>query len=520
MKGVAAQVVTKKGTGGDKFSSVFVENGGTFCYEALPYAYDGGLLEGATPECRGPSQLLLYQKAQEHLLKNALGPAKKQLRSLGVEEVSLIKNCRDAGGHVYGAQENYEVELCDGAWLWVYRLGLLLFAPVSLVFVTLVWIAIVALLTVLLPVFIVMGVVAAFRPGVERMFDAFVEHRMESLLLRATLPLQWLVVLVGTFPIVLLRITAFRRIRQSSIAFLASRIAFTGAGSLEKDGSFVLAEKVSGMRRVERSWATFQGAAILDTGHFISRFVSTTGWYRDYRSLFSKRQRLQIGLSDSNRAEIAEYLRFGTTCLVLDMIEAEFLSDAPRLKSPIAALRAINADPTLRVKVELGDGCKATACDLQRWYLERAEAFVTRSEVTSLEAREVIRLWREALDALEEDPDRLVGRVDWVTKRWLLAASGAEASQASRKKTDLKYHELGSGYFDQLEAVGDVPRLVHDEEIERAMREPPERSPARMRSRLLKELASDESAVFDWTIVRVGRRVGGKVIRIDEYRDP
>ena len=51
-----------------KRPQIFTQNGGAFHYEYLPHRFEGGLIEGATPECRGPGQLLLYQRAQESLL--------------------------------------------------------------------------------------------------------------------------------------------------------------------------------------------------------------------------------------------------------------------------------------------------------------------------------------------------------------------------------------------------------------------------------------------------------------------
>ena len=115
-------------------SQIFTQNGGAFYYEYLPYCVDGGLIEGATPECRGPAQLLLYQRAQEALLLKVIPKAEARLSLLGFPgTLGLLKNCRDAEGHVYGAQESFQVTLARGAWLLLYRLGLALLLPVLLV---------------------------------------------------------------------------------------------------------------------------------------------------------------------------------------------------------------------------------------------------------------------------------------------------------------------------------------------------------------------------------------------------
>ncbi len=148
----------------------FVSNGGSFCYEAVASAHDGGLIEGATPECRGPAQTLLYQRAQEALLLKALPRAQAALASAGHPgELALLRNCRDAEGHIYGAQENYEAEIASGPTLLLLRLCLVAMCGVSAVVTLSLW----ALLLVLILPLIVALVATAV--GV-----ALVEARSEE----------------------------------------------------------------------------------------------------------------------------------------------------------------------------------------------------------------------------------------------------------------------------------------------------------------------------------------------------
>jgi Pup amidohydrolase len=52
----------------------FVANGGGLKFECFPFyklLAAAGYVEGATPECRGPGQLLRYQRAQDVLLSQA-----------------------------------------------------------------------------------------------------------------------------------------------------------------------------------------------------------------------------------------------------------------------------------------------------------------------------------------------------------------------------------------------------------------------------------------------------------------
>src|SRR5205809_4419146 len=68
----------------------FVGNGGSLKFECLSFYKalpSAGFVEGATPECRGPLELLRYQRAEDVLLSRAAAASGE---SDG--EVTLLKN--------------------------------------------------------------------------------------------------------------------------------------------------------------------------------------------------------------------------------------------------------------------------------------------------------------------------------------------------------------------------------------------------------------------------------------------
>jgi proteasome accessory factor A len=203
------------------------------------------------------------------------------------------------------------------------------------------------------------------------------------------------------------------------------------------------------------------------------------------------------------------------------MSEAGALDGLPRLRDPVAALHAISADPGLQARVAIKGGEPMRAIDIQRAYIERAHQFVHQASPLSLEAVEVVKRWREVVDLLDSDAGALFGRIDWVTKKQLVNIDiGGDVEHVTRKKIDLKYHELDVGYFARLEQRGLAPRLVSDDEIERALREPPSRSPAQIRSLIIRNLGRrDEKVRVSWSDVRIGGPLRGTVIRLDDYRD-
>lgn len=482
----------------------FLENGGAIYYESADPSQKTGLIEASTPECRGPGQLLLYQRAQERLLSEALSSL------TGVPgTLSLRKNCRDAAGNIYGAQESYSVPVATGWRLQLLRLSLigviavmLPFALLCRLLILLMLVGLMGALVVLLPVEIVRTMRHA---GQDRVPFDWLEpllpplHTIEMGIRRSCLTLPTLMF------IQLMRRLAFRPHRNHAAAFIASRQVFSGTGTLLEDGRLALAEKASAVKRVfpVRMWG--KQRYMLDPANLYKDLLGPS--FGDARRLLRLARpvwRLQVGMSDANMCQVAEYLKIGSTVLVFDAAEAGALDDAPRLARPADAARAICVGG-LHAEVDLRDGSRTTALVLQRWYHQRIRAWLAASGTVSMEAHDVLQRWGDVLDRLEHDPDSLIGEVDWITKRALLAEAGADLSAAARKKIDLRYHELGTGYFSLLDEAGLAVNLLTEPAIQSAMRNAPDDTPATIRGRLIRE-SSPELRV-DWDEASVGRLV-------------
>lgn len=501
---------------------VFTANGGAVWFETERIASDGGLIEGATPECRGPHQVLAYQRAQDQLLSESahVAPVDGDLR--------LIKNCRDSRDNVYGAQENYEATLANGWRLMVWRAGLILLLPVVLVM----WLC---LLAVIIAVFVYLAV-AGFAYLVIRLLVKrhrrvgmvlFGRDLMEGRETGAPVPawLEWLMLWVARIIsaplaiglILLARVSAFREIRRELLALLVSRSVIAGSGMVDRKGNFHLADKAPAVNCVVGFGGYLWDRPVFNFGHFF-KAVSLESLLApgDYFGLLRRRQRLQIGLGDSNMAETAEFLRVGTTLLVLDAIEAGYLRKAPRLRRPIRALHQICADPSLSTEVGVVGGRRMTAIELQRYYWGACQRFVDNCPDVPADAYELLALWADALDSLDRAPESLVGSLDWVTKSFLLEKAGHGAQWAERKKIDIRYHELSDeGYYQVLAQTGITKTLVDGEEIDRAIRTAPPDSPATTRGHYIREFADgEEPLAVNWKRILIGRGRRAKVVRL------
>jgi proteasome accessory factor A len=132
-----------------------------------------------------------------------------------------------------------------------------------------------------------------------------------------------------------------------------------------------------------------------------------------------------------------------------------------------------------------------------------------------MEALQLVELWGEVLLALERrNLSSLVGRIDWVTKRYLLETCGDPRDAALLKTIDLRYHELGEGYAARLERSGYARRLVQEAEVDRAIRLPPEGTPAFTRGRFIRGRKPGHAPVrISWDSARIGGRLHGRVVR-------
>jgi proteasome accessory factor A len=228
-------------------------------------------------------------------------------------------------------------------------------------------------------------------------------------------------------------------------------------------------------------------------------------------------RRLHVIIGDANMAELSNYLKIGTTSIVLSMIEEGWFAESGvdlTIEAPVAGLRAISHDYSLKHTVKLADGRTATALQVQSDYLEQARKFVESRYGSDVDAdtTDVLDEWEAVLTKLADDPMTLSGELDWVAKLSLLEGyrdrEGLEWSAHKLQLVDLQYSDVrpDKGLYNRLVARGRMRRLVSDAEIARAVVEPPEDTRAYFRGRCLSKYAADVAAAsWDSVIFDVGR---------------
>src|SRR3954454_18882903 len=241
-------------------------------------------------------------------------------------------------------------------------------------------------------------------------------------------------------------------------------------------------------------------------------------------------RRLHVIIGDANLSEVSTYLKVGTTALVLAMIEERWFADTGvefGVESPVAALRAVSHDPTLKHQVTLRDGRHLTAVQLQMEYLEQARKFVEDRYGSDADEQtvDVLTRWESVLTRLTDDPMSLSRELDWVAKLELLQGyrdrEGLDWDAHKLMLVDLQYSDVrqDKGLYNRLVARGRMERIVTDAEIDRAVAEPPTDTRAYFRGRCLSKYP-DEVAVASWdsVIFDVGRESLQRVPMLEPLR--
>lgn len=238
----------------------------------------------------------------------------------------------------------------------------------------------------------------------------------------------------------------------------------------------------------------------------------------------TKYRRLHVIVGDANMSEVATFVKVGATAIVLAMIEDDVLGDDLELANPVGAIRQVSHDPSLRATVLLRSGRRATALEIQESLLERAVRYqrthgleAVGDEVGSL----VLEWWERILAGLQEDPERVADVVDWVAKRRLVdglaARHGLPAADPRLKAVDLQYHDMRPDRC-LARRVG-LRHLVADEDVRRAMSEPPETTRAYFRGRCLATWPADiVAANWDSLVFDIGREPLRRVPMMEPLR--
>ncbi|MFI7481937.1 Pup--protein ligase [Kocuria sp. M1R5S2] len=322
------------------------------------------------------------------------------------------------------------------------------------------------------------------------------------------------------------RRTEFARLVAVLIPFLVTRQLVVGAGKVHpagpedfggaRVGELDGAPSYSFSQRADHIW---EGSSSATTR---SRPLINT---RDEPHADAEHyRRLHVIVGDSTMSQTTTALRVGTTDLMLRMIEAGRILPDRTMADPVRALREVSHDLTGTRPVELADGSRRSALDLQHEHLESVRSFVDREGAHHDRVPWVLDLWERTLDAVaRQDTSGIDTEIDWAIKKTLLdgyaARDGLELSSPRMAQLDLAYHDTAPerGLFNLLQRRGRAARLVPEERVEQAAAVPPA-TRAAVRGRFIDAaMASGLQYTVDWVHLKVNGRTQRTVLCKDPF---
>ena len=301
------------------------------------------------------------------------------------------------------------------------------------------------------------------------------------------------------------RAVPFAKVIDAVVPHFVSRTLFTGSGKVGVETPALDAETV--VYQISQRAEFFEEIVGLETT--LKRPIVNT---RDEPHADPKRfRRLHVIVGDANLAEIATFLKVGTTAIVLAMVEDDAGPTRDlSLSDPVRALHQVSADLTLSRPLAMTDGSSATALELQWELFGAARKYAEENGLEALgddgtTGALVMEHWESVLEGLESDPASLADTLDWVAKRELLQAymdrHGCGWTDPRIAALALQYHDLrpDKSVFKRL----GLRTLIRPDQVAVAVSEPPKGTRAWFRGKCLSRwpdavvTANWDSLVFD-----------------------
>jgi proteasome accessory factor PafA2 len=302
------------------------------------------------------------------------------------------------------------------------------------------------------------------------------------------------------------------RVVNDILPFLVTRQIFAGAGKMGVEAESVASQ--AGLYQISQRADFFSVIVSIDT---MNRrpLINTRDEPHADSSCY---RRFHVIIGDANMSEIATALKMGTTSLVLELIET---GKAPQLEfaQPIETTKAISRDQTYAWIIELKDGRKISAIDVQRMYLAAAIAHCAGND--DAETKWVLNEWESVLNDLEKDVTLCRDRVDWVAKKFLIEtlkeSENLSWTDPWLQSIDLEYHNISvdNGLHYALSRDGQMRRFISEDDIRNAIFSPPETTRAYFRGRSVAKFNNEVSSIH-WDEVVFNHSSGSRRVSLNQ----
>ncbi len=275
-------------------------------------------------------------------------------------------------------------------------------------------------------------------------------------------------------------------------AFFVTRILFSGAGHLY-EGKYYMSQQAL-------------GNAHLATTRTPSFYTS-----RLNEPFSEKGIRFHYTGGEANLSEIANYLKIGTTSLLLTLIEsdASFFKDISNNADTCAKLwMELNQETNLFVKQEKTPIIEK-AIEIQKYYQSCAQTFFDQNlHLKDAWTDDILVRWKNVLQQIKTRSPIIKRQVDWAIKHALIKSYAQqeqlELSDKRIEKASRHYHLLRpEGAYYVLRKAELVDTLFTAEELSSAQYNPPN-TRAKARTEILRKMAKQHAVpqIIAWDRLR------------------
>ncbi|WP_227589843.1 Pup--protein ligase [Demequina pelophila] len=307
----------------------------------------------------------------------------------------------------------------------------------------------------------------------------------------------------------------FKAFASALLPFLVTRQIVTGAGCITRTPT---GAHYSFSPRADHMWEGLSSATTRSRP-----MINTRDEPHANAELY---RRMHVIVGDSTMAEPTTLLKVGATDLLLRVMEARVPVPDLTLAHEMQAIRDVAHDLTGAATVELADGRRLTAVEVQQTYLDAIRGHVGGIIAPTAQVDQILDLWQRGIDAVRtQDPSLVDTELDWAIKLRLLRRYqerlGCALDDPRLARLELAFHDVapGRGLAPRLEAEGLMRRIVPEDAIERAMTTAPATTRAHLRGRFVEAaLAAGRDYTVDWVHLKISGSAGRTVLLKDPFR--
>jgi proteasome accessory factor A len=308
----------------------------------------------------------------------------------------------------------------------------------------------------------------------------------------------------------------FRAFASALLPFLITRQVISGAGCITRTPQ---GAHYSFSPRADHMWEGLSSATTRSRP-----MINTRDEPHANAELY---RRMHVIVGDSSMSETTTLFKVGATDLILRIMEARVPLPDMTLAKEMQAIRDVAHDMTARATVELADGRRLTAVEIQQVYLDLVRSQVGGVIEPSDEVARILDLWERGIAAVrDQDFSGVDTELDWAIKARLIeryqSRLGCALDDPRLARLELAYHDVSPtrGLFHRLVRDGLAATVVDEATIEAAKVSPPSTTRAALRGRFVTAaLAAGQDFTVDWVHLKLAGGSKRTVLLKDPFRN-